>query len=126
MTAVDRDVEALRGLSGVEVCQADLEGAAWPPPCLAGGRRFDAIVVTRYLFRPCLSRLPELLAPAGLMIYETFMRGQESFGRPRNPDFLLEPNELLEAYAGSGEVLGFFQGFEEGAMLQKLCLRVTR
>lgn len=123
--AVDRDAEAiesLRGVDGVLPLQADLEHGAWPyPGCL-----FDAIVVCRYLHRPLLSQLAESLAPGGVLIYETFMLGQEQFGRPSNPDFLLRPDELLQTYQGVLEIIAFEQGLESGdspAMVQKLCAR---
>jgi hypothetical protein len=35
-----------------------------------------------------------------VLIYETFARGNERYGRPSNPQFLLEPGELLRAFGG--------------------------
>jgi len=105
--AVDRDVSALLALAGhgCEVRQVDLEtGAAWP---LATG--YDGIVVTNYLHRPLLPAIGTALAPGGVLIYETFARGNERFGRPRNPDFLLCPGELLDAFAML-TVIAFEQG----------------
>jgi len=96
--AVDRDADALArlaGAPGVTAKQADIENAAWPYADL----RFDAIVVTNYLHRPLLPLLAAGLAPGGVLIYETFARGNESYGRPSNPAFLLAPGELL-ALAG--------------------------
>jgi hypothetical protein len=95
--AVDCDVSALLPLAGTrcEVRQVDLEtGAAWP---LGGG--YEGIVVTNYLHRPMLPAIGGALAPGGVLIYETFARGNERFGRPHNPDYLLRPGELLEAFA---------------------------
>ena len=97
LTGVDRDaaaVEPLRALA--EIVVADLEGAAWPLP----GRRFDAVVVANYLWRPLLPRIVESLADGGLLLYETFGAGNEQFGRPSRPDFLLQPGELLAAARG--------------------------
>ena len=94
--AVDRDISALLPLAGTgcEVRQIDLEtGAPWR---LATG--YDAIVVTNYLHRPTLPAIAQALAAGGVLIYETFARGNERFGRPRNPDFLLRPGELIEAF----------------------------
>src|SRR5439155_25195425 len=91
VTAVDRDPDALASLAGnpaVEVMALDLEGGWWP----FAGRQFDAIVVVRYLHRPLLPALLDSLASDGLLIYETFMRGNEVYGRPSNPDFLLAPD----------------------------------
>ncbi len=107
MTALDRDVAGLLDLAGagVEVLAADLEdGSPWP----LGGRQFDGIVVTNYLHRPLFPRLAAALAPGGVLIYETFGVGNERFGKPSNPDFLLRPGELLEFAAGHGlQVLAY-------------------
>jgi len=105
--AVDRATGGLMLLAGprCEVAQVDLEaGAPWP---LGGG--YDGIVVTNYLYRPLLPDLVGALAPGGVLIYETFALGNERFGRPRNPDFLLRPGELLAVCAGL-TVVAFEQG----------------
>ncbi len=106
--AVDRDISALERLPTsprLTVERRDLEGddRDWPP----AGRRFDAIVVTNYLFRPLLARLPSLLAPDGLLVYETFSQDNARFGRPSNPDFLLRPGELLDACHPALRVLAY-------------------
>ena len=105
--AVDRDISALLPLagSGCEVRQVDLEAGDSPP--LDTG--YDAIVVTNYLHRPLLPAIAQALAAGGVLIYETFARGNERFGRPHNPDFLLCPGELLEAFAML-TVVAFEQG----------------
>ena len=107
VTAVDRNVEPLLALAGPRcaVHEIDLEGsAAWP---LGGG--YDAVVVTNYLYRPVFPAIGEALAAQGVLIYETFAVGNERLGRPSNPDFLLRPGELLEAFAGLS-VIAFEQG----------------
>lgn len=96
VVAVDRDVTALADAEGVNVVAADLEAAPWP---FADGR-FAGVIVARYLHRPLLPWLVAALAPGGVLIHETFAVGQAAFGRPRNPDFLLRPGELLTACAG--------------------------
>lgn len=107
VTAVDRDAVALAGLRDVAtVIEADLEGGPWPLP----GRRFDLVVVTNYLWRALLPRVVASVAPGGLLIYETFALGNERHGRPRNPDFLLRPGELLEAVRGELEVVAYEHG----------------
>jgi Uma2 family endonuclease len=73
------------------------------------GARFDAIVVTNYLHRPLFAPIEAALAPAGVLIYETFAVGNERFGRPRNPNFLLRPGELIEAFAAL-TIVAFEQG----------------
>ena len=102
VVAVDRAVAALSTLAaddpGLEVIEADLEapGAPWP----VGERRFAGIVVTNYLHRPLFGAIRAALAPGGALIYETFAAGNERFGKPSNPDFLLRPGELLGLAAG--------------------------
>jgi SAM-dependent methyltransferase len=108
--AVDRDIGQLGTLAaapGVTTLGADLEGpAGWP----LGARRFAGVVVTNYLHRPLLPAIIAAVAPGGLLIYETFALGNERFGRPRNPDFLLRPGELLAAVAGRLVVLAYEHG----------------
>jgi SAM-dependent methyltransferase len=107
VTAVDRNVEALLALAGSHctVHEIDLEsGAPWP---LGGG--YDAIVVTNYLHRLLFPAIREALAVQGVLIYETFAAGNARLGRPSNPDFLLRPGKLLEAFAGL-TVIAFEQG----------------
>jgi SAM-dependent methyltransferase len=105
--AVDRDTSALLTLAGsrCEISQVDLEtGAQW---ALSGG--YNGIVVTNYLHRPLLPAIANALAPGGVLIYETFALGNERLGPPRNPDFLLHPGELLQAFAML-TVIAFEQG----------------
>lgn len=97
VTGVDRDAAALASLHGLgRLIEADLENAPWPLP----GERFDAVVVTNYLWRPLWPALRASLADGGLLIYETFALGNAAFGKPANPDFLLRPGELLELCRG--------------------------
>ncbi|MCA0304824.1 MAG: class I SAM-dependent methyltransferase [Proteobacteria bacterium] len=104
VTAVDRDVSALPGQPEVEIVAADLEGgSAWPLP----GRTFGAVVVTNYLHRPLFPALVDALMPGGVLLYETFMIGNERFGRPSNPDFLLQDGELLEVVRGRFSVVAY-------------------
>ena len=115
VTALDHDAQAmapLRMLSGhpVEVFVADIEAAPWP----LAGRRFDAVVVTNYLWRALLPTLVASVGDGGLLIYETFASGNESLGKPSNPDFLLQPAELLHAVQGL-RVIAFEDGFAADA-----------
>lgn len=122
--AVDRDAVALaqlRAVTGVSVRVADLEHGHWP----YAGRRFDGIVVTNYLHRSLLPLIEGALSDGGVLIYETFMAGNERYGRPSNPDFLLRPQELLEvATAGGLRVVAYEEGevtFPKPAVIQRLC-----
>ena len=120
--AVDRDPEALAALAGqgIATLRADLENAPWP----YAGHSFEGIVVCNYLWRPLFPRILEALAPRGLLIYETFMVGNERYGRPSNPDFLLKPYELPELVRGRLQVIAFEQGrvdLPKPAVIQRLC-----
>lgn len=123
--AVDIDAAAcisLSKLANVEALCADLESDPWP----YDEHLFDAIVVCRYLHRPLFPALLASIKPGGLLIYETFMRGQELLGRPQNPDFLLEPDELRQLVTPAFEVLAFEQGLfkqQTPAMMQRICAR---
>lgn len=104
VTALDRDISALAAIPGIEVIEHDLEtGNPFP----FGDASFDAVIVTNYLWRPLLPALPGLLAPRGVLIYETFARGNERFGKPSNPAFLLQPGELLEGVRGRLRVVAY-------------------
>lgn len=126
VVAVDRDLSGLADLAGrpdLETIAADLEnGRPWP----LGDRRFAGIVVTNYLHRPLLPAIVRAVAPGGLLIYETFAAGNERFGHPRNPDFLLRSGELLDAVSGRLEVLAY-ENLEVAdprpAMVQRIAAR---
>jgi SAM-dependent methyltransferase len=122
--AVDRDADALADIARqapqIHTRVADLEGADWP----YRGSHFDAIVVTNYLHRPLFPHLLDALEADGLLIYETFMSGNERFGKPSNPAFLLRPGELLEVVRGRLNVVAFEQGevtVPRPAVVQRLC-----
>jgi SAM-dependent methyltransferase len=120
VVAVDREPQSIQG---VKFVQADLEGGGpWP----FEGQRFAAIVVTNYLHRPLFPLIEQSLEHGGVLIYETFMTGNEKFGRPSNPAFLLKPGELLDAFRGLTPI-AFEQGRVERpkpAMIQRLCARL--
>jgi SAM-dependent methyltransferase len=102
--AVDRDASLFADPPPeVRLLQADVEEGAWPYE----GRLFDGIVVTNYLHRPLLPLLVRSLEPGGVLVYETFAHGNEKFGKPSNPSFLLAPGELLETVRGKLRVLAF-------------------
>ncbi len=97
VTAIDRDASLLVPLAPfARTLCADLEADAWPLP----GVVFDAVLVTNYLWRPLLAALMDAVAPGGLLIYETFAQAQAALGRPRRPEFLLRPGELIELLRG--------------------------
>lgn len=123
VTAVDLDVSGLGDLAGdprIAAVAADLETGVWP----FAARTFDAIVVTNYLHRPHFPHLTAALADGGVLIFETFGQGNERLGRPRNPEFLLAPGELLEAFAPRLHIVAYEHGVEQvprPAVRQRLC-----
>lgn len=142
--AVDRDPLAVAGLQGyanINAAIADLETGNWPatdprydamrPNHVSGDSIgegydgiYDGIIVSRYLFRPLLAVLANMLAPGGVLIYETFMLGNERYGRPSNPDYLLRPDELKSVYAPLLEIYAFEQGETQApvaAVMQRIC-----
>lgn len=117
---LDRDlsgVEDLRGMAGAEFVQADIEAGPWP----LADRRFDAVVVTNYLWRPLFPQLLASLTPGALLIYETFMIGNERFGKPSNPDFLLKRDELFDLCRPACDIRAFEQGEETSSVRQRIC-----
>jgi SAM-dependent methyltransferase len=115
VVAVDREQQVV---PGVKFVKADLEdGSPWP----FGDRRFGAVVVTNYLYRNLLPTLADALDDGAVLIYETFMVGNERYGKPSNPNFLLRPGELLEAF-GALTVVAFEQGATAKAVIQRICV----
>ena len=119
VVAVDKTDQVLPG--AIQFVKADLEdGSPWP----FAGKRFAGIVVTNYLYRPLFQVLKESLEQGGVLIYETFMAGNERYGKPSNPAFLLRPGELLAAF-GALTVAAFEQGTVVGAkkaVVQRICV----
>jgi SAM-dependent methyltransferase len=129
VTAVDVDLSGLADLRGqprLEVVEADLERAPWP----LSGRRFGAVVVTNYLWRPLFGMILDAVDEGGVLLYETFGLGNEACGRPSNPDFLLQPGELIEAVRGRLQVVAYEHGRIDRprpAIKQRLCaIRAAR
>jgi SAM-dependent methyltransferase len=124
VVAVDRDfaaISGLRGVPGVTAMQFDLEGGDWP----LAGERFAGVVVTNYLWRPRLADVCALLESGGILIYETFMVGNEAYGKPANPQYLLRPGELRAvAKAGGLREIAFAEGYSNSpkpALRQAIC-----
>lgn len=110
VTGVDRDAAALQSLAGLgEIVEADIENGPWP----FAGRRFDAVVVTNYLWRALMPTLVASLADGGVLLYETFTTHHAAIGRPSNPEFLLRPGELLQ-HAQGLRVVAYEDGFLDG------------
>ena len=124
ITAVDRDVSGLATTDNIEVVAADLEdGSPWP----LAGRAFGAVVVTNYLHRPLFPVLLDSVGPGGVLLYETFMIGNELFGKPSRPEFLLREGELLELVRGRFSVIAYEARMisePKTAMVQRIAARL--
>ena len=111
MTGVDRSQDAIAAAGAYgEAVLADIENAPWPLMNGSQPQRFDAVVVANYLWRPLLPVIKQSLAPRGVLIYETFAKGNETVGKPSRPDFLLQPGELLQVCSGL-RIVAFEEGF---------------
>lgn len=130
VTALDRATDGLSRFAAdpmVRIIEADLEadnagGPGWP----LHGKSFAVVVVTNYLWRPLFPDLLAAVAPGGLLLYETFARGQEMIGRPRNPEFLLGRNELLDLVRPTLDVIAFEDLVDPGprpAVRQRIAAR---
>jgi len=123
VTATDIDLSGVADLAAnpqVTLVKVDLENSPWP----FTGHLFGGIVVTNYLFRPLFPLLVTALGKDGTLIYDTFTLGNECFGHPRNPSFLLNPGELLDAFAADLRILAYDHGRVDEprpAMRQRLC-----
>jgi len=123
VTAADIDVSGLECMvvdPRINIIEADLEARMWP----FAGKTYDGIVVVNYLYRPHFSSLVTSLAEGGVLIFETFGAGNEFLGRPRNPDFLLAPGELLDVFSHDLQIVAYEHGEETSprpAVRQRLC-----
>ncbi len=127
VVAVDRNVAALHALRdpGVTIVETDLEAAAaWP----LGTQRFAGVIVTNYLHRPLFPAIVGAVDAGGVLIYETFAAGNERLGQPRNPAFLLQPGELLDAVRGALRVIAYEDcevAAPRPAMVQRIVARAA-
>lgn len=121
--ALDRDLSGLAWLqhSRLQKVEADLEGSeGWP----LGEQTFDAVVVTNYLWRSIFDDLIGAVRHDGVLIYETFAEGNERYGSPRRPEFLLQPGELLAKVAPRLEVVAYEHGYSDQPserVVQRIC-----
>ena len=112
-------LDDLSGHPGLAVLEADLENGPWP----LGNATFGGVIVTNYLWRLLFPRIRDAVAPGGVLIYETFAIGNERFGKPSNPDFLLREGELMDWF-GDWQVIGFEQvetTVHKPAVIQHIC-----
>jgi SAM-dependent methyltransferase len=128
VTGIDRSPEAINAVQHLgDAVLADIENASWPlvegprdlhdahgpyPTQDTTPRKFDAVIVTNYLWRPLLPTIAQSIAQGGVLIYETFAAGNETVGKPSRPDFLLQRGELLRAFPAL-RVVAYEEGFIE-------------
>lgn len=123
VVALERDLSPLAWLShpGLEKLEADLEGSdGWP----MGEQAFDAVIVTNYLWRSIFDDIVGAVRQDGVLIYETFADGNEGFGRPRRPEFLLQPGELLARVAPRLDIVAYEHGYSDypsARVVQRIC-----
>jgi SAM-dependent methyltransferase len=124
ITGIDRDIssagDAFNADPTVHLMQHDLEDSS-PFPFPPGS--FDGVIITNYLWRPLLPQIIATVSASGVLIYETFRLGNERFGKPSNPDFLLQPGELLAAVSGKLHVVAYEDTClaAPGRVIQRIC-----
>ena len=110
ITAIDKDVNKLnlyKNTENINTICFDLEtDEEWP----LGKESFDVIIVTNYLYRPRIKELTSLLKKDGFLFYETFAVGNEKYGKPTNPAYLLKKRELINIFKNKFEIIYYFQG----------------
>ena len=124
ITAIDKDSKRLddyRKFNYINTICFDLEtDEEWP----LKNEYYDIIIVVNYLYRPKIKKLINLLKSGGHLFYETFALGNEKYGSPRNPDYLLKDKELLNFFSKENEILSYFNGkvIEEKIAIKQRCL----
>ncbi len=113
LSYLDKNQQALERVrnnctKAANIICADLETE---PVYDLGKEVYEAILVFRYLHRPLFNNIKEALKMNGLIVYETFTHKQAEIGRPKNPDYLLQDNELLAQFSGY-KVHHFYQGYD--------------
>ena len=98
VTAIDKDQEKLnkyKNFNNINTICFDLETKEeWP----LVKEYYDVIIVVNYLFRPKIKKLITLLKKDGFLFYETFSVGNEKYGSPKNPDFLLKRQRIVRYF----------------------------
>jgi len=124
VTGIDIRLDALRAAVAnaaaqhIVVCALCADLTNYPLP----RRRFDLIVVTRYLQRDLFRALRDALTVNGVIVYETFTEAQRRLGRgPTSPDHLLQPGELRTAFADLDVM--FYEEVSEAEAVARLVAR---
>ena len=134
VTAIDKDQEKLnkyKRLHKINTICFNLETSEeWP----LTKEHYDVIIVVNYLYRPKIKKLVSLLKKDGFLFYDTFSIGNEKYGSPKNPNFLLKERELLDIFQQYLLPLSFFDGqlnygklsIKQRASFKKGVIRVGR
>ena len=111
VTSIDKDQEKLnfyKHLTNIQTICFDLENNdEWP----LNHQGYDIVIVTNYLYRPKIKNLGNLVNDNGYLLYETFSEGNEKYGRPKNPSYLLKERELIDLFDNTFNVIDYFNGF---------------
>jgi SAM-dependent methyltransferase len=124
VVAVDQNITSLSIFNGhpkLRIVKADLETNSHAP---FNAGVFNGIVVVNYLYRPIFQQIIEMLDTGGVLIFQTFMVGNELFGRPRNRNYLLLEDELKNFFSKELLILDSQQGYSDRpskAVTQKIC-----
>ena len=74
---------------------------------------YEVIICFKYLQRSLIPQIKDGLRTGGMVVYETFIVDQARFGKPKNPDYLLRHNELLDMFRDF-RCLRYREGIVEG------------
>ncbi len=91
--------------NGVEITMVPGEAEHLPFKRGAAG----AITIFYFLLREIMDELVAMLAPGGLLVYETFTKRQNAIDRKRDPRYLLDDGELV-TYFRDLELLFYEEG----------------
>ncbi len=110
--SIDNDFKKLKSYSNFKnintIC-FDLENDNFWPISIT----FDIVLVVNYLYRKNFKNILKLVKKNGYLIYETFCVGNEKYGKPSNPDYLLKNNELKNLITERFVIKRFYQGLVE-------------
>ncbi|HHT00128.1 MAG TPA: class I SAM-dependent methyltransferase, partial [Thiomicrospira sp.] len=117
VTAIDHEPKVLKrakslaALSGTSIkfkcCDIKKEN------CLPY-QSFDLITVVRFLNRDMFSYIKHSLNSGGFLLFQTFIEGVEAFGSPKNPNFILNNNELAEVFSGFDIIVDRIDKLKDG------------
>ena len=128
ITAVDNDslkLSTYKNYPNIKTVCFDLEtDENWP----FKNNYYDIVIVTNYLYRPKIKKIGDLVKENGYLFYETFSKGNEKFGKPSNPNFLLKDRELTKVFKKNFKVLYYFNGQEfsnKKTIIQRCAIKKT-